>query len=243
MATERLPHSVAEQIAQVDEATKRLLTGLPAAARADPARPSLCPGWTVGHVLTHLARNADGLRRAAEGGRRGESVPMYDSLQARTDDIEAGAARPWPELRADVAASAAALGDAWSAMRAADWEREMPHHRGPRPLSDTPGMRLAEVEIHHVDVGGRPDWWPDSFVAHILSSADRLAVRLPDGVRVVVRATDTWGHWSAGADGARQVDVRGPAWAIAAWLAGRPGPVADALAVTGGELPELAPWP
>ena len=29
----------------------------------DPARPSLLPGWTVGHVLTHLARNADSMTR------------------------------------------------------------------------------------------------------------------------------------------------------------------------------------
>src|SRR6202011_3103587 len=116
MDTERLPHGLAEQIAQVDDATARLLARLSSLAAADAARPSLCAGWTVGHVLTHLARNADGLRRSAEGARRGERVPMYDSLQARGDDIQAGAARPTAELTADVAASAAALRDAWSAM-------------------------------------------------------------------------------------------------------------------------------
>jgi maleylpyruvate isomerase len=252
MDTERLPHGLAEQIAQVDDATARLLARLSSLAAADAARPSLCAGWTVGHVLTHLARNADGLRRSAEGARRGERLAMYDSLQARSDDIQAGAARPTAQLTADVAASAAALRDGWSAMRAADWEREMPHHRGPRPLSDTPMMRLSEVEIHHVDLdcGYRPDGWPGWFVAHVLSSAaTRLPARLPAGVRVDVRATDAGGHWSAGtqwsagAEGAPVTDIRGPAWAVAAWLAGRPRPVTAALAVTGGELPELAPWP
>jgi maleylpyruvate isomerase len=170
---------------------------------------------------------------------------MYDSMQARTAGIESGAARPAAELAADVTASAAALRATWSAMRAADWEREMPHHRGPRPVSETPLMRLGEVEIHHVDLarGFRPDGWPDSFVAHLLSSDGRLPGRLPDGVRVDVRATDTGRRWAAGPDGARPVDVRGPSWAIAAWLAGRPQPAAAALSVTGGELPPLAPWP
>jgi hypothetical protein len=60
-----------------------------------------------------------------------------------------------------------------------------------------------------------------------------------------VRATDTGEHWSAaaGVGAGRSVVVAGPSWAIAAWLVGRPGPVADALSVTGGGLPRLKPWP
>jgi maleylpyruvate isomerase len=45
----------------VDRHTEQLL----ATARSlDPGSigdPSLCPGWTRGHVLTHIARNADAL--------------------------------------------------------------------------------------------------------------------------------------------------------------------------------------
>ena len=250
---------------QVNEATGRLLAGFDGLSEDATAAPSLCPGWTVGHVLTHIARNADGLRRGAEGARRGEAVAMYDSAEARDQDIEAGAGRPVAELVADVISSAAALRDAWSAMRPADWDREMLHHRfGTLPLSDTPMMRLSEVEIHHVDLGGRfrPDGWPDSFVAGILSAADDLPARLPDGLALQVRATDTGERWSTGAAGnagagpdaggadadaggagaTRSVVVAGPSWAIAAWLAGRPDPVADALSVTGGELPLLKPW-
>lgn len=110
------PGDIAEQIDQVNEATSRLLAGLDSLTEADAARPSLCPGWTVGHVLTHIARNADGLRRGAEGALRGETVPMYPSAEARDHEIEAGAGRPMPDLVADVTSSAAALSDAWSAM-------------------------------------------------------------------------------------------------------------------------------
>lgn len=284
MSADPRPADLAGQIEQVNEATRRLLAGLDSLTEADAARPSLCPGWTVGHVLTHIARNADGLRRGAEGACRGEAVPMYASAEARNDEIEAGAGRPMTDLVADVISSAAGLSEAWSAMRTADWDRVMLHHRyGSMPLNNTPMMRLGEVEIHHVDLGSRfrPDGWPDSFVAHILSGADRLSERLPDGLALQVRTTDTGEHWSAGAGGGtgagdsvsagagggvdtgagsradagsgagagggagagRRVVVAGPSWAIAAWLVGRPGPVADSLSVTDGELPLLKPWP
>ena len=198
---------------------------------------------------------------------------MYASAEARDHEIEAGAGRPMTDLVADVTSSAAGLSEAWSAMTTADWDRAMLHHRyGTLPLNRTPTMRLSEVEIHHVDLGGRfgPDGWPDSFVARILSGADQLSDRLPDGLTLQVHATDSGEHWSAGAGrgggaeagagaeggagaqsdhgaeggaGPWKVVVTGPSWAIAAWLVGRPGPVADALSVTGGELPPLRPWP
>jgi maleylpyruvate isomerase len=257
------PGDIAGQIEQVNEATRRLMAGLDSLTEADATRPSLCPGWTVGHVLTHIARNADGLRRGAEGARHGKAVLMYASAEARDHEIEAGASRPMSELVADVISSAAALSDAWSAMSTADWDRAMLHHRyGTLPLNYTPMMRLSEVEIHHVDLGDRfrPDGWPDSFVARILSGAGRLSERLPDGLVLQVHATDSGEHWNAGARsggdvgaedragaqgraGPRKVIVAGPSWAIAAWLVGRPGPVADALSITGGELPLLKPWP
>lgn len=255
MPADPRPADLAAQIEQVDEATRHLLAGFDSLTEADAARPSLCPGWTVGHVLTHIARNADALRRGAEAARRGEVVPMYDSAEARDREIEAGAGRPMTELVTDATSSAAGLSEAWAAMRTADWDRAMLHHRyGTLSLSETPMMRLGEVEIHHVDLGGRfrPDGWPDSFVAHILTGADGLSDRLPDGLALQVRATDTGEQWSAdtgsgagarsGAGAARRVVVAGPSWAIAAWLVGRPAPVVDALSVTGGELPLLKPW-
>lgn len=37
--------------------------------------PSRLPGWTIGHVLTHLARNADGHALRLDGALRGDDVP------------------------------------------------------------------------------------------------------------------------------------------------------------------------
>ncbi len=39
--------------------------------------PSLLPEWSDGHVLTHLARNADSVVRRMEGAARGELVDQY----------------------------------------------------------------------------------------------------------------------------------------------------------------------
>lgn len=44
------------------EATSRLLVTTAAVTESQVAEPSLLPGWTRGHALTHVARNADGLR-------------------------------------------------------------------------------------------------------------------------------------------------------------------------------------
>src|SRR5256885_1453499 len=47
-------------LGEVDRATSRLLATA-AAPDGDPTAPSLLPGWSRGHVLSHVARNADGL--------------------------------------------------------------------------------------------------------------------------------------------------------------------------------------
>ena len=79
-------------------------------ARLDDAsarRPSLLPGWTVGHVLTHLARNADSHVRLVQAALRGEVGDQYPGGNPQREaDIEAGAGRPAAELVEDVLAAA-----------------------------------------------------------------------------------------------------------------------------------------
>ena len=47
-------------------AHQRLLAGLEDLTDDQARRDSLLPGWTVGHVLTHLARNAEAFTRLLE---------------------------------------------------------------------------------------------------------------------------------------------------------------------------------
>jgi maleylpyruvate isomerase len=83
-----------------------------AAGGLDPARlagPSRLPGWTRGHVLSHLARNADALVNLLTWARTGAEARMYASPAERTDGIEAGAGRALPEQLADLTAAGAVV--------------------------------------------------------------------------------------------------------------------------------------
>ena len=72
--------------------------------------PSLLPGWTRGHVLTHLARNADGDGQPGAAARTGDGRPMYPGgARGAGADIEAGAGRHLGDLRLDLAESAERL--------------------------------------------------------------------------------------------------------------------------------------
>ena len=65
----------------------------------DARRETALEGWTVGHLLTHLARNADSHRGIVEGAQRGEVVPQYPGGPAqRNGDIERGFSRSAREL-------------------------------------------------------------------------------------------------------------------------------------------------
>lgn len=110
-----------------------------------PTQPSRLPGWTVGHVLTHIARNADSHRELLAGR------PQYPSAEARNAAIDAGARRAWEDLVADVAEAAAALDARWEAIE--HWDRDVPMAVGPRPRYLLPMLRQREVEVHRVDLG------------------------------------------------------------------------------------------
>jgi hypothetical protein len=57
--------------------------------------PSLLPGWSRGHVLTHWAHNADGQSRMLVAAMRNEVATQYPGGDAQRDrEIEAGATRP-----------------------------------------------------------------------------------------------------------------------------------------------------
>jgi maleylpyruvate isomerase len=149
----------------------------------DQARlPSLLPDWTVGHVLTHLARNADSVVRRLEGAARGEIVDQYPGgYVGRAADIAVGAGRPADELVDDVTQTAVRLDAALAAMPTGAWGNLTRDVSGAeRPAHTLPLSRWREVEVHHADLGlgySPADWSGEMVHRCLTRELDRLAVR------------------------------------------------------------------
>ncbi|MEX3104574.1 maleylpyruvate isomerase family mycothiol-dependent enzyme [Streptomyces sp. V2] len=217
----------------VREATERLLSAVAELDNASVAEPSRLPGWSRGHVLAHLARNADALVNVL-GGR-----PMYATAEVRDADIERDAPRALEVHLADLRASNARFLAAGAAP--ADWSRTVVLRNNTEDsASRIPFRRWAEVELHHVDLGigyGLKDLPEDFTAREIAFLADRYA-----GLDAVppTRLTDGTRAWRTGrAADVPEVTVSGSGAELLGWLAGRSGesaPVAD-----GGLLPTLPP--
>ena len=126
----------------------------------DVREQSLLPGWTVGHVPSHLARNAEAMVRRIEGAQRCEVVEQYVGGGAgRAAEIERGASRSAAELFADVVTSSTQLEDVFASLDAEDWARSVRMVAGgEHPVSDLPFRRWREVEIHLVDLSDNYDF-------------------------------------------------------------------------------------
>ncbi len=233
-------------LARIGELTDRLLATAGALDDAQAAAASRLPGWTRGHILTHLARNADGFRNLLIWARTGTETPMYPSEEARARDIEAGATRPAAELTADVRASAAALAAAAGELPAAAWDAPVARRGDTFPARAVLPRRVSELEIHHVDLGtgyGPGDWPPDFVQATLARVAGDFA-GYPGVPAILVRPDGQDGAYPLGPAGGgpvSQVTVGGPPAALLAWLTGRGS--GTALTVAGGAaLPVLPPW-
>ena len=130
--------------------------------------PSRLPDWSVGHVLTHIARNADSVIRRLEGAVRGQIVDQYPGgYAARAAEIAAGAGRPASELVEDVAETATRLEAVCLSVPEAAWERPTRDVTGAeRPARTMMLTRWREVEVHHADLGlgYEPKDWPEGLI-------------------------------------------------------------------------------
>ncbi|HXP32360.1 MAG TPA: maleylpyruvate isomerase N-terminal domain-containing protein [Acidimicrobiales bacterium] len=130
-------------------------------------RPSLLAGWSVGHVLTHIARNADSVMWRLEGAARGELRDQYPGgREQRKADIEAGAARPAAELVADVRRTSAAVAGVMAGLPTEAWDAPSRTSRGVVESSrDAILSRWREVAVHHGDLGLAPVPLPPELIA------------------------------------------------------------------------------
>lgn len=194
--------------------------------------PSLLPGWSRAHVLSHVARNADAMVNLLRWARSGVETPAYADRERRDADIETGARRTPEEIRADVVASSDRLADAARAMTDTGWRARVRNPQGVEiPASAVMWARAREVWVHAVDLdigASFADLPIPMRKVLVVDAAATLSTR-PGCPHVRVEEVRTgavheFGPGPAGPDGDPPDlgTVRGRASDLIGWLLGRP---------------------
>ena len=178
---------------------------------------SRCPGWTRGHVLTHVARNADALVNLVTNATTGSSTPMYATPESRETDIEAGAGRPLDEQVVDLESSAARFASAAAGLTEEMTDLPLVARNNTRVKAGyLPFMRLREVVLHHLDLDADYGFADvdDDVLLWLLQDTIRRLSRDAETPSMSIR-TDEGDVWSIG-DG-RPI-VSGSRADVLAWL-------------------------
>ncbi|WGX98810.1 maleylpyruvate isomerase family mycothiol-dependent enzyme [Nocardioides sp. L-11A] len=193
------------------------------AARLDAtacAAPSLLPDWTRGHVLAHVAANADALLNLARWASTGTETPMYASPEERAAGIAQGGLLPAARLADWQARSAGVLDTTLAGLTDEQWRHEVRTAQGRTvPATEIPWLRAREVMVHAVDLdlGTAFTDLPADFLAAL--DAEVSARRGPD-----------------------LPPVTGPLADRVAWLTGRPHRRDRLSRPDGTPAPDLGPW-
>ncbi|WP_306316949.1 MULTISPECIES: maleylpyruvate isomerase family mycothiol-dependent enzyme [unclassified Streptomyces] len=183
-----------------------LLLDAAAALDEDAFRaPSTLPEWSRGHLVAHVAANADALCNLVHWAATGEKRPMYASPEERAAGIAKGPTLSADELRTWLTASAERLAEGLDRLTDEQWRREVVTAQGRTvPATQIPWMRAREVCVHAVDLGTGITFadLPHGFLAALTDEirAKRGLGELPED----------------------------PLPEVTAWLAGRPHALADA---------------
>ncbi|MFI5606093.1 maleylpyruvate isomerase family mycothiol-dependent enzyme [Amycolatopsis sp. NPDC051903] len=196
--------------------------------------PSALPGWSRGHLLTHLARNADAVGNLLTWASTGVETPMYGPGTARDDAINAGASRAVAEILADVVASGERLVDLAASLPDHAWSAPVRGRAGqPITGADALILRLAETTIHLADLDRGHDFASATALLgdHIEAVVGNM-IRMYTAPLPPIRLTDGTHTWTM-ADGSGGL-VSGTPGAVLAWVSGRGS--GDAL---DGPVPEF----
>ena len=213
-----------EALAYLRTATEDLVAVISGLSDSAVRGPSLLPGWSRGHVLTHLARNAEGGVRLLGWARTGVPSYEYESVEARAAAIEDGAGRLAVVLIDEVRRAADAFSAAAAGMPSEAWDRKVRWTAGQEsPASLIVPSRWGEVLIHHVDldIGYQPADWPSVFTGELLPFivSDLSGRGAMDAVRL--KATDAGRVFTIGEITPASLTIAGPACELLAWLLGR----------------------
>ncbi|NYH78372.1 maleylpyruvate isomerase [Actinopolyspora biskrensis] len=242
-------HTTTEQprthslIAAVQSATNTLLETVETMDEVSVHAPSSLPGWSRAHVISHLARNADGCVNLLTWARTGVEHPMYPSRADRDADIAEGSHRNHRLLFEDLAASSGRFFEAARTLPQEAWNSLVIGAPGkPVPAHEVLRARLLEVRVHLVDLdcGFGFEDIPRDDLERLLNDAVRQFGGRPDVPPLSVTIDFDDGNsteWEIGAPHSPRHRVRGRAGTVLGWLLGRTAP--EAL---GESTPELPPW-
>lgn len=230
----------AVRIDSIRQATRSVLRTIDDLTDAQAEAPCRLPGWSRAELITHLARNADGIRGMVEGAARGEVVAMYPGgFEQRAEGIAAGRGERAANVRADLRQASDALVEAFESLPPDAWDR-IGNASKPRTMRELTWVRRREVEVHHADLnlGYEVSDWPVSFVTSALGEifdtfSERSAPARPTvDIDYRVISTDHEQAWRIMLRGpdvavvrddgeAADGEARGWGCDIAAWLYGR----------------------
>lgn len=222
-------------------------TLMAALRRIDPSdeivgRPSGLTGWSIGHVLTHLARNANSYERVVRATKKGRVADQYPGgATQRQEEIEHGSKRPLAEQLEDLIASEATLAAAFGELTAADW-RSLTRRWGNQawPVADIPFLRCRELSIHSIDLRfgnlGVDDWGDYYVKTDLHRQLAAVAGRFSS--RVVIDVCPHDADWSllvvGHGDPGPAVTIESTSRQILGWLVDRVAPQEP--------WPPLSPW-
>lgn len=227
--------SIEHDLGLVEAATTVLLDTASRLTDDDVAAASLCDGWTRGHVMTHIARNAEAMVRLTRWAVTGERQEMYPGGSEKRDaDIEAGAGRGAAEQLADLRDTASALAEDFPRL-GGDLATSQVEMRGGFVVASAslPFLRLRELVLHHVDLDAGyslADVDGPVLVRLLDDAVSRL--RLSHRAPSLALRTDEGDSWTVGSG---EVEVTGPRHGILLWLARR----VPSGVTSEHELPEL----
>lgn len=238
-STDLDPADIAALLHDVRSSAARLAAGLDALTDVTAREPSVLPGWSRGHVTTHLARSADVYRWLLALARTGIEPGARADAATLDHALRDGAGRGAAELVADLRGSLARLLDEAAAMPSDRWPTLVTALAGWRhPAWYTLHRARRELETHHIDLklGYTTVDWPTGYVTWALDETiATLAARNFPVARF--EATDLDRSWTLAPTGPT---ATGPGHTLLAWLAGR-GPDEDLRSEP--HLPTPPTWP
>jgi maleylpyruvate isomerase len=207
--------------------------------------PSLLADWTRSHVLAHLSLNARALINLLTWADTGNETPMYASLQARADGIDAAAGNSRAAQLSELADSGAALRAAADALPPAHRTNEVRTAQGrPVPALEVPWMRNREVWLHFVDLdlGFTVDDIPADVARELIADvAGWMTPRIDETVDLI-EPVGGGGEGPAVRLGSGSVAtsvISGSPQQLAGWLTGRSG---TGRLTSTGAIPALPAW-